>query len=577
MSDMTTQGPPSHTTDSDAQADSISPESDGTLGLIVHDRGTIKAGRPTDLSLVVTCVRTEEKGIMFECHVFAGSEYHNPGGRDKCAETVRSVLKSEKAEIERTTHYTSGRFVHPNSNQVRSNVAIAASDVAGIIRYHYEIAQPDLKCVFHGLGDTLLPGTFYPFSSRRSAGMATSSANQQSQRALRDAKQRGDISGYRDQLAQDDLLLYAMPIPIKWGSRGTSVELVKADPDHDKKNQKYLKGRNRARSAFTKHAVGTSEPRRERKSKYQLDEITPETTTPYPMTQDSLADNMLSGGAKHLAALCQAAGPRGQTITASTLSKPLPFIHAHAPGALDISPTPTFSSPNANLAFLSGLLPHTIFGSVNDSNRQQSLINPDGTITTQYLNPESDSQPGDDPTSTSHPIASSSAVPVRSSPRSNHAPSSQFGDHTAKLALDRPLERDWWAELMNDESDTDTSAVPGNATEPGQCGKQSAQQYNQPAQTNQSSMYDLGQTSAYHGNPNNPQAPWSQNQQSYTSGPRMNQSLAFYAPPPTGQDSQSFCPSEYVDPKALLLSHQGTNPGFYNNNSRPWSGGEKEP
>jgi hypothetical protein len=270
MSDMTTQGPPSHTTDSDAQADSISPEGDGTLDLFVHDDGIIKAGRSDALNLVVTCVQTKDKDITFECHVFAGSEYRNPGGRDQCAETARLVLKSEKAEIERTTHYTSGRFVHPNSNQVCSNEAIAASDVAGLIRYHYEIAQPDLKCVFQGLGDTLVPGTFYPFSYRKPAGMAPSSADQQSQRTLRNAKQKKDMPGYRNLLAKDELLLYAMPVPIKWRSRGTSVELVNADPDHHVKNQKYVKGWYRARSVNTKQAVETSDavPRRERPSKF---------------------------------------------------------------------------------------------------------------------------------------------------------------------------------------------------------------------------------------------------------------------------------------------------------------------
>jgi hypothetical protein len=294
------------------------------------------------------------------------------------------------------------------------------------------------------------------------------------------------------------------------------------------------------------------------------------------MTQDSLADNIRSETTERFAALRQAAGPRGQTIPASTSGKPLSIISA--PSASHISPQPTPSSSNANLAFLSGLLPQTILGSRNDSHsRQLSLIDPGSTIRAQHLRPESGSQSGDDPSVTPRPIASGSVVPVRSSPRSNHSSSSQSGDYTAKLAQDRPLERDWWAELMNDESDTDTSAVPGNVTEPGQCGKQSAQQYNQPAQTNQSSMYDLGQTSAFHGNPNNPQAPWSHDQQSHTSGLRMNQSLAFYPQVPTGQDYQSFCPPEHVDPQALLLNHRGTNPGFYTNNSRPWSGGEREP
>jgi len=186
-------------------------------------------------------------GTEFGCHILAGNEYPRNGTLEECARTVRSILKAEKPEITRAIHHTSARFVQTNSNQTRTNETMAASDVAGLLRYHYEKAQRNLPCLFQGLGDDIVPGIEYTAAGKSSSGMANNDANERPQRQFRLARERGDIPSFRKRLADNDLLLYAMPLPISWGCRGReSIELVEADPNAEMKNLIYLTGDYRA-------------------------------------------------------------------------------------------------------------------------------------------------------------------------------------------------------------------------------------------------------------------------------------------------------------------------------------------
>jgi hypothetical protein len=143
---------------------------------------------------------------------------------------------------------------------------MAASDVAGLIRYHYEQAQRNLTCLFQGLGDDIVPGIEYTAAGKKCLGMANSDANEHPQRQFRLARERNDISSFRKRLADDDLLLYAMPLPISWGCLGReSIELVEADPDAEAKNLIYLTEDYRAvKQTLSKRTLQTRNARHRR-------------------------------------------------------------------------------------------------------------------------------------------------------------------------------------------------------------------------------------------------------------------------------------------------------------------------
>ena len=219
------------TSDADTSA-SVASIARDPLGVTVHDPGKISKFDNT-LDCTITCSRSEQGGMIYECHISAGKDYPNPEYAESLAAKLRSILAQNREEIVRSCLFGHESFRGSASKRIMTRDTVAACDVAGLVRYHYEKAHPESTrtkmCTFRGLGDAIGPKTTLPSNSPT---IVDSEAPEQARLVSQLPKQRSAVEGYRQRLNEADCLHGTVPCPISWCCRETSVDLIKAGREY---------------------------------------------------------------------------------------------------------------------------------------------------------------------------------------------------------------------------------------------------------------------------------------------------------------------------------------------------------